>query len=631
MNLISLENIEKSYVEKVLLGGVSLGINEGDKVGIIGVNGTGKSTLLKIITGKEEANRGKVTRKNGLRIEYLSQDSELNPEGRIIEEVFRGNSPQMNTIREYIQEVESHAPNPERVMKLSEKMDEYRCWNLESEAKAVLNKLGIEDYYREIKTLSGGQKKRVSLASALTNPSDLLVLDEPTNHLDSDSIEWLENYLREKAISMVMITHDRYFLDSIVNRIVEVDGGNLYEYTGNYSQYLEARIEREEIEASTYKKKKSLLKKELEWVRRGAKARTTKQKARLQRYDKLEADLQGTELKGDMEISVNKTRLGNKIIEAEKISKTLGGRELFSDFSYTAVKGDRIGIVGKNGAGKSTLIKILSGNETIDGGEIDWGETVNIGVFSQETYHMDESKRIIEYIKEGGEYAKNKEGYKLSASQMLETFLFPPHVQGTFISKLSGGEKRRLYLLRVLLEGPNVLFLDEPTNDLDIETLSILEDYLDEFEGVVITVSHDRYFLDRVVDKIFAFESGRVVEYPGNYTDYKNKALAQENELLEKKKSKSESKASKTKGEGNQKLKFSFKEKREYEMIDDEIATLEAKIESIDEAMVESATDHLVLQELSAEKEQLESELEEKMGRWIYLNELAEKIDAQLK
>jgi ABC transport system ATP-binding/permease protein len=629
MNLISLENIEKSYVEKILLDRISLGINEGDKIGIIGINGTGKSTLLKIIAGVEEPNDGKITKKSGIRVEYLSQNTELNPDGKIIEEVFRGNSPQMQTIRAYMQAIKDENTDPEEMTKLLGKMEEYRCWNLESEAKAVLNKLGVEDFEREIKTLSGGQKKRVSLASALTNPSDLLVLDEPTNHLDSETISWLENYLNDRDGAIIMITHDRYFLDKVANRIVELDGGKLHEYGGNYSYFLGAKLEREEIEASTYKKKKSLLKKELEWMRKGAKARTTKQKARIQRYESLEDEVQGKETKNDMEISVNRTRLGNKIIEAENIEKSMGSVKLIDGFTYTAVKGDRIGIVGKNGVGKSTLLKILSGKEPVDSGRFELGETVNIGVFSQETYHMDESQRIIEYIKEGAEYAKNKEGYKMSASQMLETFLFPPHVQGTFISKLSGGEKRRLYLLRVLLEGPNVLFLDEPTNDLDIETLSILEDYLDEFEGVVITVSHDRYFLDRVVSRIFAFENGAISDYPGNYSDYQSRvdSIAEVGpEITDKKELKKESGRQENR---DKKLKFSYNEKREYETIDKDIAELEEAIEKLDLDMAEAASEYTKLQELMEKKSSLEEKLEKKMERWVYLTEIAEKIEEQ--
>lgn len=629
MNLISLENIEKSYVEKKLLDGIDLGINEGDKIGIIGINGTGKSTLLKIIAGVEEPNSGKMTKKNGIRVEYLSQNTELNPNGKIIEEVFRGNSPQMQTVRAYMQAMKDENMDSEKMTKLLGKMEEYRCWNLESEAKAVLSKLGVEDFEREIKTLSGGQKKRVSLASALTNPSDLLVLDEPTNHLDSDTISWLENYLNERDGAIIMITHDRYFLDKVANRIVELTGGKLYEYGGNYSYFLGAKLEREEIEASTYKKKKSLLKKELEWMRKGAKARTTKQKARIQRYDSLEDEVQNKDIKSDMEISVNKTRLGNKIIEAENIEKSMGGVKLIDGFTYTAVKGDRIGVVGKNGAGKSTLIKILSGRESIDGGRFELGETVNIGMFSQETYHMDDSQRIIEYIKEGAEYAKNKEGYKMSASQMLETFLFPPHVQGTFISKLSGGEKRRLYLLRVLLEGPNVLFLDEPTNDLDIETLSILEDYLDEFEGVVITVSHDRYFLDRVVSRIFAFEDGTIGDYPGNYSDYQNRIASRIDLTVEDTEKRDVKKESVRQENRDRKLKFSYNEKREYDSIDGDIAELEESLEKLDHDMVEASTEYTKLQELMEKKSALEDELEKKMERWVYLTEIAEKIENQ--
>lgn len=621
MNILTLENISKSYVEKILLDDIKLGINEGDKVGIIGINGTGKSTLLKIISGVEEPDKGEVKVRNGMRIEYLPQNPKFDLERTVIEEVFRGNSAEMRTIRKYRELLESGTDSGEDMMKVLSEMDQYRCWMLESEAKAVLTKLGIDEFNKKIGTLSGGQRKRVALASALINPSELLVLDEPTNHLDSDTIDWLEDYIKEKRGAIVMITHDRYFLDRVSNRIVELDKGKLYEYQGNYTDFLQSKLEREEIEASTYRKKERLLKKELEWMRRGAKARTTKQKARIQRYEKLDEDMSGSEAKGNLEISVNKTRLGNKIIEARDIVKEYDGKRLIDGFTYTAVKGDRIGIVGKNGAGKSTLLKILSNREGIDGGTIEFGETVNIGVFSQETYEMNENLRIIEYIKEGAEYAKNKEGYKLSASQMLDNFLFPPHVQGTYISKLSGGEKRRLYLLRVLLEGPNVLFLDEPTNDLDIETLTILEDYLDEFEGVIIVVSHDRYFLDRVVDRVFSFENGKIADYPGNYSDFKIKSL----ESAEKEEKEVKVKKERLKSKDDR-PRFTYNEKREYENIDADIEKLESDIEILSDEMEKSATDYGKLQELLAQKEEKESELEYKMERWMYLNELAEKI-----
>lgn len=631
MNILTLENINKSYVEKILLNNVTMGIDEADKIGIIGINGTGKSTLLKIIAGVEEPDSGKRTEKSGLRIEYMPQNPMFDLDRTVMDEVFRGESVELKTIRKYRELLEKQDVSDEKMMKILSEMDEYRCWTLESDAKAILTVLGINEFDKKVGELSGGQRKRVALASALINPADLLILDEPTNHLDSDTISWLEDYIKEKRLALVMITHDRYFLDKVANRIIELDSGDIHEYKGNYVDFVAAKMEREEIEQSIQRKQERLLKKELAWMRSGVKARTTKQRARINRFKVLQETVSSVESGNEgLDISVNKTRLGNKIIEAHNLEKSYGDRKLIKDFSYTAVKGDRIGIVGKNGAGKSTLLKILSGREKIDGGDIEFGETVNIGVFSQETYEMNEDLRIIEYIREGAEYAKNKEGYKLSASQMLENFLFPPHVQGTYISKLSGGEKRRLYLLRVLLEGPNVLFLDEPTNDLDIETLTILEDYLDSFEGVIITVSHDRYFLDRVVDRIFSFENGEILDYPGNYTDFmiKYQQKSQDIEEKDKKQAKEASESQKSSRRlKDDRPKFTFKEQKEFENIDNDIEETENKLEEISEKMNKFATDMYKLQELQAEMEENEEKLEYLMKRWVYLNEIAEKIE----
>lgn len=637
MNILTLENIDKTYSDNKILDSITLGIDESDKIGIIGINGTGKSTLLKILAGIEEPDNGNRTVKNGIRIEYLAQNPKFDLDKIVMDEVFRGNSKELNTIRRYRELVSSDDISDEEMMNILSKMDEYRCWPLESEAKAILNILGIEDFDKKMGELSGGQRKRVALASSLINPADLLILDEPTNHLDSEVIGWLEEYIASKKLALVMITHDRYFLDRVSNRIIELDSGNLFEYEGNYTEFLNKKMERKSLEDVTRRKNERLLKKELAWMRSGVKARTTKQKARIDRFKVLEEDMNSFDYeRGKLDISVNSTRLGNKIIEVENISKSYDGKNLIKDFSYTAVKGDRIGIIGRNGVGKSTLLKILSGREDPDSGSIEFGETVNIGVFSQETYEMNENLRIIEYIKEGAEYSKNKEGYKLSASEMLENFLFPTYVQGKYISKLSGGEKRRLYLLRVLLEGPNVLFLDEPTNDLDIETLTILEDYLDSFEGVIIVVSHDRYFLDRVVEKVFSFENGCINEYPGNYSDFEIKyELKKEKDLTvnkAKKTSKNIARKSnddkKSKGE---KLKFSFKEQKEYESIDSDIETLESVISEIEDNMNKYATDMYKLQELQTELEEKSKELEHKMDRWIYLNELSEKIEEHKK
>ena len=525
MNLISVENLSKSYGEKTLLNNISFGIDEGDKIGIIGINGTGKSTLLKIIAGIENYDTGNIIRKNNMVIEYLPQNPFFDEEANVIQQVFKGTSPLMETIRDYeecLKEVELN-PHEEilqkRLMNLTSKMDGLNLWQIESEAKAILTTFGITNFFEKIKNLSGGQKKRIALCSSLVNPSDLLILDEPTNHMDNEIISWLEEYLNKRKGALLMITHDRYFLDRVTNKIFEISKGNLYSYTGNYSVFLEKRLEREELEQASESKRQNLLRRELEWIKRGAKARSTKQKARIDRFNKLSEEK--VDLNNDkLEISTSYTRLGKKVIELKNISKCFSNNVLIKDFSYIVLPDDRIGIVGPNGIGKSTLINILVGNLEPDKGTIDVGETVKIGYFSQEWKPINEELRVIEYIRESAEFITTSDGTKISASQMLEKFLFTPEIQWTPINKLSGGEKRRLYLLKVLMESPNVLLLDEPTNDLDTETLTILEDYLESFNGAVITVSHDRYFLDKVVDKIFVFEGQGVIrEYTGNYTE----------------------------------------------------------------------------------------------------------------
>ncbi len=525
MNLMTLENISKSYSEKTLLKDISLGINEGEKIGLIGVNGTGKSTLLKIIAGAEEAESGTITKANKVRVEYLPQNPEYDEEATVLEQVFKGTSAEMKLLGEYEEVLEkintSFDENlNKKLLSLQEKIDALNLWDLESEAKAVLTKLGINDYTQKIKELSGGQRKRVSLASALITPCELLILDEPTNHLDNDTIDWLEEYLNASKFSLLMITHDRYFLDRVTNRIIELDKGRLFSYDGNYSLFLEKKMERMAIESSMEEKRQNLIRTELAWVRRGAKARTTKQKARLQRFDEL-TNREVIAPDEKMDISVGSSRLGNKIIEIHNISKTFGDKTAINNLEYTLARHDRIGIIGKNGQGKSTLIKILNGELTPDSGEIEIGETVKIGCFTQDDAHMDLNMRAIDYVKEASDYIETADGTKISASQMCERFLFNSTMQYTLIGKLSGGEKRRLHLLRTLMLAPNVLLLDEPTNDLDIETLNRLEDYLDEFKGVVISVSHDRYFLDRICNKIFAYEgNGNIHIFTGNYSDY---------------------------------------------------------------------------------------------------------------
>ena len=538
MNLITLENISKSYSEKILANNVSLGINEGEKIGLIGVNGTGKSSFLKIVAGVEEPDEGTVTKGNRVRIEYLAQTPDYDDNATVLEQVFKGNSEEMRILREYeellekIDKGEVKENDSERLIRLQGKIDALNLWDMESEAKNVLTKLGITNFEEKVGNLSGGQKKRIMLAAALITPCELLILDEPTNHLDNETISWLEEYLNSRKGALLMITHDRYFLDRVTNRILELDRGRLFSYDGNYSVFLEKKMERIAIEKASEEKRQNLMRKELAWVRRGAKARTTKQKARLQRFDEL-VNQEGFIENENIEISVMGTRLGKKIIEIEHLNKSFGDKKIVDDFNYIVLRSDRIGIVGPNGIGKSTLMGMIEGKVAPDSGEIIKGETVKIACFSQEDTHMHPEMRAIDYIKEAGEYLQTATGERITASQMCEKFLFNGTLQWTMIGMLSGGERRRLHLLRVLMEAPNVLLLDEPTNDLDIETLNRLEDYLDDFGGVVITVSHDRYFLDRICNKIFSYEgNGKIDIYTGNYGDY---LLSKEEEAINNK------------------------------------------------------------------------------------------------
>ena len=640
MNLITLENISKSYSEKILANNVSLGINEGEKIGLIGVNGTGKSSFLKIVAGVEEPDEGTVTKGNRVRIEYLAQTPDYDDNATVLEQVFKGNSEEMRILREYeellekIDKGEVKENDSERLIRLQGKIDALNLWDMESEAKNVLTKLGITNFEEKVGNLSGGQKKRIMLAAALITPCELLILDEPTNHLDNETISWLEEYLNSRKGALLMITHDRYFLDRVTNRILELDRGRLFSYDGNYSVFLEKKMERIAIEKASEEKRQNLMRKELAWVRRGAKARTTKQKARLQRFDEL-VNQEGFIENENIEISVMGTRLGKKIIEIEHLNKRFGDKKIVDDFNYIVLRSDRIGIVGPNGIGKSTLMGMIEGKVKPDSGEIIKGETVKIACFSQEDTHMHPEMRAIDYIKEAGEYLQTATGERITASQMCEKFLFDGTLQWTMIGMLSGGERRRLHLLRVLMEAPNVLLLDEPTNDLDIETLNRLEDYLDDFGGVVITVSHDRYFLDRVCNKIFSYEgNGKIDIYTGNYGDY---LLSKEEEAVNNKekevavdKNKKESSVDKNKNKGKV-LKFSFKEQREFETIDEEIMTLEEKIEELDSLMAKHASEYGRLQELMEEKSKVEEELAFKYERWEYLNELAAQIEENKK
>ena len=635
MNLITLENISKSYSEKILANNVSLGINEGEKIGLIGVNGTGKSSFLKIVAGVEEPDEGTVTKGNRVRIEYLAQTPDYDDNATVLEQVFKGNSEEMRILREYeellekIDKGEVKENDSERLIKLQGKIDALNLWDMESEAKNVLTKLGITNFEEKVGNLSGGQKKRIMLAAALITPCELLILDEPTNHLDNETISWLEEYLNSRKGALLMITHDRYFLDRVTNRILELDRGRLFSYDGNYSVFLEKKMERIAIEKASEEKRQNLMRKELAWVRRGAKARTTKQKARLQRFDEL-VNQEGFIENENIEISVMGTRLGKKIIEIEHLNKRFGDKKIVDDFNYIVLRSDRIGIVGPNGIGKSTLMGMIEGKVKPDSGEIIKGETVKIACFSQEDTHMHPEMRAIDYIKEAGEYLQTATGERITASQMCEKFLFDGTLQWTMIGMLSGGERRRLHLLRVLMEAPNVLLLDEPTNDLDIDTLSRLEDYLDDFNGVLICVSHDRYFLDRVCNKIFAYEGrGKINIYTGNYSDYLD-YREQENiefeEFEDKVKEEKPKAPKKEKPKAKNKPKFSYNEQREFDTIDEDIEKLEDKIAHLEEDTSKYATDFTKLQEIMDEKTKLENELQVKYERWEYLNNLAEEI-----
>ena len=633
MNLLSIENLTKSYGEKVLFKNLSLGINEGEKIGLIGINGTGKSSLLKIIAGDNDYDEGKITKNNDVRIEYLSQDTTFEEDITVLDAIFKGNSSTMKVVREYENTINALEENPldeklqKRLIDLNNKMDAENAWEIENKAKMILTKLGVGHFEAKVGTLSGGQKKRIALASALINPCELLILDEPTNHIDNETVRWLEGYLNERKGALVMITHDRYFLDRVTNRILELHNGNLYSYDGNYSMFVEAKAERQQLMESLEAKRQNLLRRELAWIKRGAKARSTKQKARIDRFNELNSKVIDVD-KEKMDISVQGSRLGKKVIEIENLNKSYENKKLIDNFSYIFSPGDRVGIIGKNGIGKSTLLNLIMDKIKPDSGEIRIGETVRIGYFSQEYDDMDDSMRVIEYIREGAEFIKDAEGNPISASKMLERFLFPPNLQYTYISKLSGGEKRRLYLLRVLMHAPNVLILDEPTNDLDIETLNILEEYIESFNGTVITVSHDRYFLDKICHRILAFQgNGIIKENVGNYSDYEEKFKEELKELETKEKKEKKEKVEHKEIKQNKKLKFSYNEKREYEQIDSMVEAKELELEEINEEINKAGSDYLILQELLEKKNLLEEELDNLMERWAYLNELAEKIN----
>lgn len=624
MNLINIENVTKSYTERKLFEDASFSLQEGEKVGVIGINGTGKTTLLKMIMGTEEPEEGNITIANHVVMRYLPQHPEFAADKSSLECVLQGNVTEENR------------------------------WSIESEAKTMMTRLGIQDFTQPAGQLSGGQRKRLALISALLSPADILLLDEPTNHLDNDMADWLEDYLKKWKGAFLMVTHDRYFLDSVCNRIIEIDKGKIYSYQTNYSGFLELKTERQDMEAASERKRQSILRVELEWIRRGARARSTKQKAHIQRYEELR-DRQAPTQDSQVELSSISTRMGKTTVELQHICKSYGERTLIDDFSYIFLKGDRVGFIGPNGCGKSTLMKMISGLIPPDSGTITIGQTVKMGYYAQEIAseksadgkeidlsYMDPNQRVIDYVKERAEYIQTVDG-PVSASVMLDRFLFPPEKQYSLIGKLSGGEKKRLNLLRVLATSPNFILLDEPTNNLDIATLTILEDYLDRYEGIVVTVSHDRYFLDRTMKRIFAFEEdGKLRQYEGGYTDYSLKKLAEK----EEKAAEEAAQTGKT-GNGNgakpdpqtgqkgqrtrgpQKLKFTYQEQKDYETIEADIAALEEKIGKFDEEMAAVSTDFVKLNQLTAEKEETEKLLEEKIDRWMYLEELAARIAEQ--
>lgn len=615
MILLNAEKISKGYSDRQLLDGCSLAVGQGDKIGLIGVNGTGKSTLLKVMAGVDFPDSGTVTRSGGVRVAYLPQNPEFAPETTVLQQVMTGVAIDKARAKE---------------AKVVQQADEYQC-------KSVLTQLGLSDYDQPIGQLSGGQKRRVALACALAAESEVLILDEPTNHIDSEMVDWLESYLKRYQGAILMVTHDRYFLERVVNRIVELDRGKLYSYPANYSQYLELKAQREEMALATERKRQSLYRKELAWIQRGARARSTKAQFRVDRFEELKKPGYVPD-QSKLEVSALSSRLGKKIIEIEQISKSFDGKVLVKDFSYNLLKGDRVGIIGPNGYGKTTLVRMICGLLEPDQGRIVRGETVRIGYFSQESFageDFDPTVKAIDYIRHISQEIQTPEG-TLTAAQMMEKFLFPADLQYTEIGRLSGGERRRLYLLRVLMEAPNVLVLDEPTNDLDIETLSVLEDYLEQFPGVVIAVSHDRYFLDKLMNHVFVLAgNGEVRHYTGGYADYRADVASERQRLAaqERQETLPNSSLKKTSGgrSHQEKLKFSFKEQREYEEIDGVIAGLEEKIAQTEALIAQNASDYAALQELTAEKEELEAQLTAKMERWVYLNDLAERIEAQGK
>lgn len=627
--ILSAENLGHSYGVRTLFKNISFNIEEGDKIGVIGVNGTGKSTLLRdIATG--EPNEGKITKNGTCVIEYLPQDPAFDPDATVLEQVFRGESPQLDVVRRYEEAVQQAAAEPEnkaarqKLLALQQEMDSKFAWQMESEAKAVLDKLGITDLQQPIKELSGGQRKRVALAGVLVRPSDLLILDEPTNHMDNETVAWLEEVLQKRKGALLMVTHDRYFFDRVVNRTLEIDGGEGYLYTGNYSLFLQKREERRIAAAGAAQRLRNVYRRELAWISRGAEARRTKSKERIERFNELKKEVNNIKTEQQLEISSVGSRLGKTIIECEHIGLDYGGKTYIDDFNYVLLRNDRIGIVGPNGSGKSSLMDIIAGRLAPTRGTVKVGQTVKIGYFAQHSEFKDADCRVLEYIKNVSDYIETADGTRITAAQMLERFLFPPELQWVPVSKLSGGEKRRLYLLSVLMSAPNVLILDEPTNDLDIPTLSVLEDYLDTFNGAVIAVSHDRYFLDRFAGKIFAFMGGgEVRQFIGDYSRYEQARAEAQN--LARQQERAQSVAKPQQREEKQRApKMTYKEKLEYERIEQVIAQAEAELKMTEMEINACGTDFVKLTELTAKQQELTQRISDLTDRWAYLEELAE-------
>ncbi len=626
--MLTIEHLHKSYGDKVLFRDINCTISEQDRIGVIGVNGTGKSTFLKTIAGIETAEKGVMKHPNDYRIEYLAQDPELDTDLTVIEQIYYGNAVIMKVMREYEKTLQTLEKNPAseaaqtNLLKMQQKMDEHDAWEANTAAKTILTRLGITAFDKKVTTLSGGQKKRVAIAKALIQPADLLILDEPTNHLDNETVEWLEKYLAAYQGALMLVTHDRYFLNRVTNHIYELDKGNLYIYEGNYEMFLEKKAEREELEASAEVKHQNTLRRELAWLKRGARARSTKQRARVERVHDMQEKKFDTR-KQNVDFQVGSTRLGKQVIELEAINKTFAGKEVIRDFDYLVTPGDRLGIIGPNGAGKTTLLNIMAKRVSPDTGEVSVGETVKIGYYTQGDEELDGEMRVIDYIKEVAEVVYTKDGDQITAEQMLEHFLFPRSAQWTYIRRLSGGEKRRLYLLKILMTEPNVLFLDEPTNDLDTQTLSVLEEYLNTFPGVVITVSHDRYFLDRVVDQLLVFQrDGMISRFYGNYSEFL-KQREQETGTVQQKDTRPE----KEERSKQQRKKLSYNEQKEWETIEDDIMELESKIEEIQGAIAEAGSDLEKVQDLYKIQQETETALEAKMERWETLSLLMEEIE----